>query len=78
MKTGNIAILGKLEAEALGVVVEILNFLENQGKEALVAALESYRRRADRLGDVLVLGTRRGRAALGGKVPVASTTGAKS
>lgn len=78
METGYIVGLRKLEAESLGVMVESLNLVQDQGKEALIATREGYRRLVDRLGNVLRFGARRGGLrGIGVQVPVASTTGAK-
>lgn len=57
-QTRDLARLGQLEAEALGVVVDVLDLGEAQGDEALVAAREGGCLGRRRLGD---LGSGRGR-----------------
>lgn len=47
MQTRHLVLLRQLEAEALGVVVDVLDLGEPQGDEALVAARERRGRRDD-------------------------------
>ena len=79
MHTRDHIALGKLEAEALGVVGNRLNLLENQGQPALVTAGEGGLGRANSLGR-LALGLLGGAFARGGRreVVAGSTNGSSS